>query len=261
MSESDSEATNTNQPLMNFPGEFTAQLAEFLRKINIPPKTQEQPPPPPSNQPESLGEIHVQTKLNGDNYSLWTTLMKWAIGGKGLSSHINRVTGSLPIDDPSYPKWEQRDHCCFNWIINNIEANLVSEVSQYATTRDLWEGLAITYGSGTDPFQVSDLHIQAYNMKQGSMSLESLWNKFQDLWISIDEMDPNPMDTPTTIEKYNKITQRHRLYQFLWALDDRYDTIKREILNKDSLPTVRSAYGLVRRESANERVPKPHGDS
>ena len=112
-----------------------------------------------------------------------------------------------------------------------------------------------------DPFQVSDLHRQAYNMKQGNMSLESLWNKFQSLWISIDERDPNPMDTLSTIEKYNKITQRHRLYQFLWALDDRYDAIKREILNRDPLPTVRSAYASVRRESANERVLKPAGDS
>lgn len=69
------------------------------------------------------------------------------------------------------------------------------------------------------------------------------------------------MDTPSTIDKYNKITQRHILYQFLWALDDRYDTIKREILNRDPLPTVRSAYGQVRRESANEKVLKPSGDS
>ena len=262
MSESDSEATNTNQTLMNFSGEFAAQLAEFLRQVNAQPKTQNQPPPPPpSTQPESLGEVHVQSKLNGDNYSVWTTLMKRAIGAKGLSSHINGVTDPPAISDAGYPKWEQRDNCCFNWIINNIEANLINEVSQYATARDLWEGLAITYGSGTDPFQVSDLHRQAYNMKQGSMSLESLWNKFQDIWMSIDEKDPNPMDTPSTIEKYNKITQRHRLYQFLWALDERYDTIKREILNKDPLPTVRSAYGLVRRESANERVLKPSGDS
>lgn len=180
MSESDSEATNTNQPLVNLPGEFAAQLAEFLKQINFQPKAPEQPPPPPppppSNQPESLGKVYVQSKLNGDNYSVWTTLMKRAIAGKGLSSHINGVTDPPPTNDPGYARWEQRDNCCFNWIINNIEANLVNEVSQYATARDLWEGLAITYGSGTDPFQISNLHRQAYNMKQGGMSLESLWN-------------------------------------------------------------------------------------
>ncbi|XP_042041189.1 uncharacterized protein LOC121786617 [Salvia splendens] len=133
--------------------------------------------------------------------------MERAIGGKGLLSHINGVTDPPPTTHPSYSKWQQRDYCCFNWIINNVEASLINEVSQYATARDLWEGLAITYASGADPFQVSDLHRQAYNMKQGNMSLESLWNKLQSIWISIDERDPNPMDTPSTIEKYNKIMQ------------------------------------------------------
>lgn len=93
-------------------------------------------------------------------------------------------------------------------------------------------------------------------MKQGNLSLEALWVKFQDLWILINARDPNPMDTPNTIEKYNKNTQRHRLYQFLWALDEKYDAVKRELLNKEPLPTVREAYGVVRRESANLKVMK-----
>ena len=98
-------------------------------------------------------------------------------------------------------------------------------------------------------------------MKQGNLSLEALWVKFQDLWISIDARDPNPMDTPSTIEKYNKNTQRHRLYQFLWALDEKYDAVKRELLNKEPLPTMREAYGVVRRESANSKVMKTTNES
>ncbi|XP_042030084.1 uncharacterized protein LOC121777015 [Salvia splendens] len=180
--------------------------------------------------------------------------MERAIGGKGLTSHIAGVSDPPPITDPIYPVWQQRNHCCFNWIINNIEANLVNEVSQYKTARDLWEGLATTYGSDADPFQVSNLHRKAYRMKQGGITLEALWQKFQDLWLSIDNRDPNPFDTPSSIERYNQITQRHRVYQFLWALDDQYDTIKREILNKDPLPSVRTAYGMIRREAVNANI-------
>ncbi|XP_041999865.1 uncharacterized protein LOC121749356 [Salvia splendens] len=206
------------------------------------PKTPNQPSP----HPESLGDINLKTKLDGDNYPLWVNLMERAIGGKGLTSHITGVSDPPPITDPTYPTWQQRNHCCFNWIINNIEATLVNEVSQYKATKDLWEGLATTYGSGADPFQVSNLHRQTYGMKQRGMTLEALWQKFQDLWLSIDSRDPNPMDTPSSIEKYNQITQRHIVYQFLWALDDRYDTIKREILNKEPLSSVRTTYGMVR---------------
>ncbi|XP_047946669.1 uncharacterized protein LOC125193009 [Salvia hispanica] len=195
MSESDSESEKN--PISNTPVTLSAdQFAELLRlsMSHKPPKQQPQDEP----QPESLGEIKLLTRLDGDNCPLWARMMGRAIGGKCLTSHITGVLDPPSPTDPIYPKWQQHDHCCFNWIINNIEPSLVNQVSQYETAKDLWEGLAITYGSGVDPFQVSD--------------------------------------------------------QFLWALDDKYDPIKREILNKDPFPDVRTAYGIVRREVVNAGI-------
>ncbi|KAL1544471.1 hypothetical protein AAHA92_21318 [Salvia divinorum] len=143
-----------------------------------------------------------------------SALVKGHRGEEDDFSHFWRFRPPLS-DDPGYSKWQQQDHCCFNWIISNLETSLVNEVSQYKTAKDLWDGLAVTYGSGADPFQVHDLHRQAMSMKQGDMTLEALWNTFQDLWILINARDPNPMDNPKSIEKYNKHTQRHRLYQFV----------------------------------------------
>ena len=182
--------------------------------------------------------------------------MDRAIGGKGLTSHIDGVSEPPPRSHPTYQQWQQRDHCVFNWIINNIEADLVNEVSQYATARDLWEGLAVTYGSGTDPYQVYDLHRQTGAIKQDGATLEALWNRFQKLWISIDRHEPSPMEgeARTAIDKYNKIIQKQRLYQFVTALDDRFEAVKKEIIRRDPLPTARMAYGIVRRESTNENI-------
>ena len=145
--------------------DFAAQFAEFMKFMNKSGNKAESPPKQPQHQLESLGEIHLEEKLNGDNYSIWANLMERAIGGKGLTSHI--AGGSEPplTDDPGYSKWQQRDHCCFSWIIKNLETSLVNQVSQYETAKDLWEGLAVTYGSGADPFQVHDLHRQAMAMK------------------------------------------------------------------------------------------------
>ncbi|XP_047938469.1 uncharacterized protein LOC125186168 [Salvia hispanica] len=260
MSDSDGEESKPAQ--MESMADLATQFAEFLKFMENKSGSRsgnksENSTKQESTQVEFLGDIKVETKLNGDNYSLWANLMERAIGGRGLTSHISGVSNPPPSDDPGYSKWQQRDHCCFNWIISNLETSLVNEVSQYKTAKDLWEGLAITYGSGADPFQVHDLHRQAMAMKQGEMSLEALWNKFQDLWLSIDTRDPNPMDSPKSIDKYNKVTQRHRLYQFIWALDEKYDKIRREILNQDPLPSVRKAYGMVRREAVNEKVLKP----
>ncbi|XP_042051336.1 uncharacterized protein LOC121796581 [Salvia splendens] len=257
---SDSDTENTEPISTEIIADFAAQFAEFMKFMNKSGNKSESPPKQSQQHLESLGEIRLEDKLNGNNYPLWINLMERAIGGKGLISHITGGSEPPPTNDPGYAIWQQRDHCCFNWIISNIESSLRNEVSQYKTARDLWKGLAITYGSGADPFQVHDLHRQAMAIKQEDMSLESLWNKFQDLWISIDARDPNPMESPKSIDKYNKHTQRHQLYQFIWALDDKYDKIRREILNTDPLPSVRKAYGMVRREAVNEKLLKPEPD-
>lgn len=47
------------------------------------------------------------------------------------------------------------------------------------------------------------------------------------------------------------------MYQFIWALDDKYDKIKREILNMDPISTARKAYSLVRQEAVNEKLMNP----
>ncbi|XP_047948798.1 uncharacterized protein LOC125194582 [Salvia hispanica] len=261
---SDSESTDSGKPTMEtssksspmFPPELAAQFAEFLRlsiSSALPKNPTEETKP---HRPESLGDITVSPKLDGENYPLWANMIDRAIGGKGLTSHIDGLSNPPLRSDPSYQQWQQRDHCVFSWIINNISPDLVNEVSQYATAMDLWEGLAVTYGSGTDPFQIYDLHRQTSVIKQEGMSLEALWNKLQGLWISIDRRDPNPMEgeAASAIEKYGRIVQKQRLYQFITALDDKYDVVKKEIMRRDPLPTVRAAYGIVRRESNNNQI-------
>lgn len=45
-----------------------------------------------------------------------------------------------------------------------------------------------------------------------------------------------------------------KLFQFLNALDRRYDPIKREILWLDPLPSAKSVYAAVRKETAHKNI-------
>ncbi|XP_076892906.1 uncharacterized protein LOC143544773 [Bidens hawaiensis] len=137
--------------------------------------------------------------------------MKKAIGGRGRGSHITGEPAPPSKTDKTYTRWEQDDQCVFTWIIQNLESNLVNNVTQYPTAKALWDGLATTYRSGTDSLQVFDLHKRANSLRQGSDTLEDLWNKLQNIWMSIDRRDPNPMKDPEDIQIYNKKTQEQRL--------------------------------------------------
>lgn len=120
------------------------------------------------------------------------------------NSLAQKNSSSLPI---TYPSWEQSDQLVFTWLIDNINDNLVNNVSKYSTAKALWDGLAVTYGSGGDLLQIFDLHKQCYTVKQGNRPLESLWDQFQGLWMTIDSIDPNPMESPKDIAIYSKKIQ------------------------------------------------------
>jgi len=64
-----------------------------------------------------LDNLSISFKLNGDNYPLWATLMKKAIGGRGKKSHLTGIPPAPEETEPTYEKWEQADQTVFTWII------------------------------------------------------------------------------------------------------------------------------------------------
>jgi len=72
--------------------------------------------------------------------------------------------------------------------------------------------LATTYGSGTDPMQMYDLHQKANTLKQEKDTLKDFWNKLQAIWMETDRKQPNPMKCSDDIATFNKIKQEQILY-------------------------------------------------
>lgn len=192
--------------------------------------------------------------MNGENYSEWAVLMKTAISGRGMVSHVTGVPPPPPRTDPAFPQWQQADHCVFTWLTQNIEPRLVSRVLKQPTAKHIWDALAITYGSGGDKLQIYDLHIKASMVKQGSQSLEETWSTLQDLWMSIDQKRTNPMKYPEDMEIHDNWIQEQRLYTFLTAIDGKYETTKREIVKMEPLPSVDLAYNLIKQEETRSQV-------
>nr|GEZ31089.1 putative Gag-polypeptide of LTR copia-type [Tanacetum cinerariifolium] len=157
-------------------------------------------------------------------------MIRVAIGGKS-KAFLNHPTKDPPKStDEKYELWEQDDLVIFSWLIQNIESAIASNLTEFPTAKMLWDALTVTYSSGKDKLQTFDLH------------------------GDIERRDPNPMTCPTDIAAYNKIRSENKLFQFLNALDRKYDPIKREILRWDHLPTAEAAYTAVRKETAHQNI-------
>ncbi|KAD4385217.1 hypothetical protein E3N88_25385 [Mikania micrantha] len=120
-----------------------------------------------------------------------------------------------PKDD-GYEQWEHNDLVVFSWLIQNIEPSLASNLTEFPTAKALWDALVVTYSSGKD------------------------------------NHNPNPMTCTADIATYNKIRAEQKLFQFLNALDQQFDPIKRHILRWDPLPSAEGAYAVVRKRRHTE---------
>lgn len=153
--------------------DFSEQFAKFLQQsLHI------------TGSPAAESNLVLKVKLNGNNYTLWKRLMLMALRGRGKSTHISGVPQPPLPTDHNFARWEQEDQLVLTWLIDNIEDGLINSVLKYPTAKTLWDGLAITYGSGGDPIQVYDLHKQAAAIKQGNQTLESVWSQFQEIWMT-----------------------------------------------------------------------------
>ncbi|XP_071713263.1 uncharacterized protein [Rutidosis leptorrhynchoides] len=231
------EDTNPNSQLIT---ELTSHLARLLQSNN-------------ENQAQRLPDsLKINVNLNNSNFSLWSRMIKVAIGGKS-ETLLNHLTEDPPAINNQ--KWNQDDLVVFSWIIQNIEPQIAtSNLTQFPTAKLLWNALITTYSSGKDKLQTFDLHVKANNIKQEGKSIEDLWLKLQGIWGEIETRDPNPMEHPNDIIKYNNIRAEQKLFQFLNALDHKHDNIKRELLRIEPLPTVEGAYAAIRKENAHQSI-------
>ncbi|CAH1427920.1 unnamed protein product [Lactuca virosa] len=209
--------------------------------------------PNPSKQ--SLSDnLKISITLNSQNYALWARMIRVAIGGKSKSL-LNHLSSNPPdATHESYEQWEQNDLVVFSWLIQNIEPSLASNLTEFPTAKSLWDALVVTYSSGKDKLQLFDLHVKGNEIKQKGIPLEDLWIVLQGIWGEIERRDPNPMKCSVDITTYNRIRGEQKLFQFLNALDHRYDPIKREILRCDPLPSSEGAYATVRKETAHQKI-------
>lgn len=175
--------------------------------------------------------------------------MRVNIGSREKLDHLEGEKDPPKPDDPKFPEWQTADFTVFSWLIQNMEPRLVLQFAQHQTAKAMWRSLATTFGVRSDPVQVYDLDLRLDRISQGGDSLEAYWSELQNLWVAMDSRKPCPYKCcDKAVNTYRKEIEVKHLYQFHRGLDDRYDTLRREILKEKSEPTAEDALGIVKQK-------------
>ncbi|GKB45085.1 ribonuclease H-like domain-containing protein, partial [Tanacetum coccineum] len=186
---------------------------------------------------DSATLIVVSVKLKGTkNYQVWSCAMLLALEGKNKTGFIDGSCRRSNTDEVLGRQWDRVNAVVLGWILNSI-------------FEELFLGHDKVDGSVT-----FNLHHKINSLSQNGSSIADYCHRLNALWKQFDALVQLPRCTCHAAEDFKKHNQLMKLMQFLMGLDDCYMQIRSNILSRDELPDVRSAYAIISSEESHRVV-------
>ncbi|GJR85391.1 hypothetical protein Tco_0209402 [Tanacetum coccineum] len=126
----------------------------------------------------------------------------------------------------------------------------------------MWNDLKETYDK-VDGSVIFNLYKSINSLSQNGSALSEYYHNLNSLWKQFDAMISLPACTCDAAKHFEKHNQLIKLMQFLMGLDDAYLSIRSNILTRDSLPSMKTAFIVVSGEKSHRSIasigtsPKP----
>lgn len=208
----------------------------------------------------------IQVTLDGTNYTIWAQSMRIFLECRKLWLY---VTGDLkkPTKGPTESDeafctrlidWDSNHHQILMWFRNTTIPSISMMFGRFDDSKSAWDMLASRYSSadGSGEYQ---LMLELYHLKQESgQTINDLFARMQFLWDQLSLLDPAWKD-PEDAQLYATRRDQHRLYQFLMALRDDFESVRGQLLHHTPLPSLdKAVFELVREETRLQTLHSQH---
>ncbi|GJW76067.1 putative transcription factor interactor and regulator CCHC(Zn) family protein [Tanacetum coccineum] len=124
----------------------------------------------------------------------------------------------------------------------------------------MWTDLKDTYNK-VDGFVIFNLLKNINSLNQNGSSLSEYYHNLNTLWKQYDAMVSLPHCTCEASKHYENHANQIKLMQFLMGLDDVYQPIRSNILTREPLPLVKTAFAIISGEESHRNVISMGGTS
>lgn len=136
------------------------------------------------------------------------------------------------------------------WILGCVTEELYLGQIFSKNASIVWQELKETYDK-VDGSVTFNLHYQINSLSQNGASLSEYYHKLNSLWKQFDALVKLPSCTCHAAKDFQEHNQLLKLMQFLMGLDEVYLPIRSNILTRDPLPNVKSAFAIISREESH----------
>ncbi|KAL0742331.1 hypothetical protein Bca4012_083844 [Brassica carinata] len=185
--------------------------------------------------------LTIPVTLKGINYLLWARMVKNALGGKGLWSHVSTSTApkqtvqgedgkEMVVADED--KWGQEDLMVLTALLSSLDPAIMESYSYCESTKQLWDTLYKVYGNQSNLTRVFEVKRAINALSQGETEFQPHFGKFRSLWAELELLRPHTTD-PDTL---NSRREEDKVFGLLLTLNPSYGGLIKHILRAEKLP-------------------------
>ncbi|KAJ0013722.1 hypothetical protein Pint_21783 [Pistacia integerrima] len=151
------------------------------------------------------------------------------------------------LKEENYPTWHRA-------ITNALQAKNKFGVAYFITAQEMWNDLEERFFQGNAP-RIHQLKTEMVNTLQQGMSVSAYYPKLKGIWDELNTYSQIPKCTcGSACGLFFVEREKEKVHQFLMGLNEKYNTVRSQILNTKPLPSLSCVYGLVAQEERQQLV-------
>jgi len=163
------------------------------------------------------------------------------------------VLGTFPQPQDDHLKaaqWEACNNLVICWIMNSISQTIGKSILYVKSASEIWKHLQrrFSLSNGSRKYK---LNKDIYALKENNSVVNEYYTTMRGIWEELDAMCDLPQIVKITEDVTNFLAilanqkEEHNLFQFLNGLDEKYTTIRSQILIMHPLPIVEMACAMI----------------
>ncbi|XP_071714896.1 uncharacterized protein [Rutidosis leptorrhynchoides] len=173
-----------------------------------------------------------------------------ALGSKNKVGFVDGTCVKNANDEVLSKQWDRCNSIVLSWLLGSIADELYAGLIFSENASTVWTELKETYDK-IDGSIIFNLHFNISTLKQGNNSLSEYYHKLNSLWKQYNAMANLKQSTCEAADQTVKHNSMLKLMQFLMGLNDCYMHVKSNLLLRDPLPDVKTAYSVLSREESH----------
>ncbi|XP_071939949.1 uncharacterized protein [Coffea arabica] len=199
----------------------------------------------------------VPTLLDGDNYQRWKRNILNSLRSKNKIPFVNGELPQPKVGSREALFWSKCDGLVLSWLINSISPDLHNSITYHDSARELWVDLEERFSQNNEP-RIYEIRKDIALSTQGTASVTTFYSKLKALWDELSAYSNPPNCSCGGLKEWLAERDKERSHQFLMGLDEKFKTIRSQILATEPLPSLNRIFNMVKTEEKQLSLLSPH---